>query len=33
MDANDDEGCQDKRGALAFIASKLAPTRERRIQS
>ncbi|EJM85368.1 hypothetical protein PMI32_01396 [Pseudomonas sp. GM60] len=26
MDVNDDEGCPDKRGALKFFASKLAPT-------
>jgi hypothetical protein len=26
MDVNDDEGCLNARGALRFIASKLAPT-------
>jgi hypothetical protein len=26
MDVNDDEGHLDKRGALTFFASKLAPT-------
>ena len=29
MDVNDDTGCLDERGAWAFFASKLAPTRDR----
>jgi hypothetical protein len=33
MDVNDDEGCLNERGAQASIASELAPTGERRIQS
>jgi hypothetical protein len=27
MDVNDNEGCLDERGALASIASRLAPTK------
>jgi hypothetical protein len=27
MDVNDNEGCLDERGALALIASRLAPTK------
>ena len=29
MVVNDDEGCLNERGVLAFFASKLAPTEER----
>ena len=33
MDVNDDVGCLDVRGALAYIASELAPTGNGAIRS